>query len=113
MPLAVAMIDANVFYGMTSTDLMMELAHKGLFIARWTDLIHDEWVYRLQRNRPDIQPARRRQHMDAAIRDALVVGFEQRIPALGLPDPNDRHVTPFFAGFLRLTLRQCSRAFFR
>jgi hypothetical protein len=51
----VALIDANVFYGMTTTDLVMELAKKGLFTARWTNLIHDEWTYHLERNRPDIR----------------------------------------------------------
>jgi hypothetical protein len=30
--------------------------------------------------------------MDRAIKDCLVTGYEQIIPALELPDPNDRHV---------------------
>ena len=41
----VALIDANVFYGMTTTDIVMELARNALFTARWTNLIHDEWTY--------------------------------------------------------------------
>jgi len=91
----VALIDANVFYGMTTTDIVMELAKNGLFTARWTNLIHDEWTYHLERNRPDIAPpliARRRRTMDEAVRDPLISGFEPRIAGLMLPDPNDRHV---------------------
>jgi hypothetical protein len=30
--------------------------------------------------------------MDQATRDALITGYENLIPALELPDPNDRHV---------------------
>jgi hypothetical protein len=35
---------------------------------------------------------RTRQFMDMAVPDALVTGYEGLIPALTLPDPNDRHV---------------------
>ena len=30
--------------------------------------------------------------MDAAVEDSLVTGFEQLIPTIELPDPDDRHV---------------------
>lgn len=30
--------------------------------------------------------------MDAHVRDALVSGYEDLMPAIQLPDPNDRHV---------------------
>jgi hypothetical protein len=30
--------------------------------------------------------------MDRATRDCLVTGYEKLIPAVELPDPNDRHV---------------------
>jgi hypothetical protein len=35
-----AFIDANVFYGITLTDLVIELARKGAFQARWSDRVH-------------------------------------------------------------------------
>lgn len=39
-----ALIDANVFYGMTTTDIVMEVARAGLFRAPWTDQIHEERI---------------------------------------------------------------------
>jgi hypothetical protein len=43
----------------------------------------------------DLKPeaiARTRQLMDANVREALVENFEHLIPAIELPDPDDRHV---------------------
>lgn len=45
--------------------------------------------------RKDLNPeaiARTRQLMDAHVREALVENFEHLIPAVELPDPDDRHV---------------------
>lgn len=36
--------DANVLYPAPLRDLLMRLAATGLFRARWTDRIHDEWM---------------------------------------------------------------------
>ena len=47
------------------------------------------------RNRPDLSRAqleRTRSLMNAHVRDALVDGHQPLIPALELPDPDDRHV---------------------
>jgi PIN domain len=90
-----ALFDANVFYGMTLTDLVMETARAGLCTARWTEAIHDEWTENLLKNQPLIARGsliRRRRAMNAAVRDAVVTGYEPLIPGLTLPDPNDRHV---------------------
>ncbi len=73
----------------------MHLALSGLFRARWTNRIHEEWINALLRNRPDLdasQLAWTRQQMDAAIPDCLVTGYEALESALQLPDPDDRHV---------------------
>ncbi len=90
-----ALIDANVFYSMAATDIVIETAKAGHFRARWTDRIHDEWGRNLLKNNPARTTqalARRRKAMDTAIRDALVTGYEPLIPALNLPDPGDCHV---------------------
>lgn len=87
--------DACVLYPAPLRDLLMRLAMGDLFRARWTDLIHDEWIKNLLKNRPDLKPAdlaRTRALMDAHVRDCLVTGFEQHIPTVQLPDPGDRHV---------------------
>ena len=66
-----------------------------LFRAHWTDAIHDEWISNLHEARPDIPLAqlhRTRAVMNHAVPDALVEGYEDLIPTLNLPDPEDRHV---------------------
>jgi len=73
----------------------MELALTDLFRAKWSSMIHDEWMKSLLANRPDLSMAdlqRTRLLMDEHVRDCLVYDFEELIPALALPDPDDRHV---------------------
>lgn len=73
----------------------MELAAGGLFRARWTERIHDEWMSSLLENRPDLSRAqleRTRELMNSAVPDCLVQGYEPLIDGLKLPDDNDRHV---------------------
>lgn len=72
----------------------MQLALTDLFKARWTDQIHEEWIAALLRrenfDRKTLE--RTRNLMDTHVRDAKVIGYEDLIQALTLPDPNDRHV---------------------
>lgn len=83
--------DACVLYSATLRDLVMQLALTGLFQARWSDAIRDEWT----RSVLDIKPeslARCRELMNRHVPDGLVTGYEPLIPTLALPDPDDRHV---------------------
>lgn len=87
--------DACVLYPAPLRDLLMHLAMTGLYRAKWTNAIHDEWITKLLKNRKDLtltQLTRTRQLMDAHVLEALVEGFEHRIESLSLPDPDDRHV---------------------
>jgi predicted nucleic acid-binding protein len=87
--------DACVLYPAPLRDLLLQLACEGLFRAKWTHEIQDEWTRNLLRDRPDLDPralARTRQLMDRAIPGALVRGHEALIEGLALPDPDDRHV---------------------
>jgi hypothetical protein len=87
--------DACVLYPAPLRDLLMRLALTDLYRARWSDQIHNEWITAVLRNRPDLsrqQLERTRSLMDAHVRDALVDGHQTLIPALELPDPDDRHV---------------------
>lgn len=73
----------------------MHLALTDLYRAKWTDRIHDEWTRNLLANRKDLSQERlalTRERMNRSVRDALVVGYQHLIPAIGLPDPDDRHV---------------------
>jgi hypothetical protein len=90
-----AVYDACVLYPAQLRNLLMWLALSGLFRARWTNDIHDEWTRNVLRNHPDVTPAqvrRIRTLMDTHVLDALVSGYEPLIPSLVLPDPDDRHV---------------------
>lgn len=95
MPDLIAIYDACVLYPAPLRDLLVRLARTGLFQARWTDAIHNEWISNVLANRPDLsatQLERTRQLMNAAVRDCLVTGYEWRVDSLTLPDPDDRHV---------------------
>ena len=46
--------DACVLYPNTLRDLLMELAVRDLYRAKWTDEIHDEWIRNLKQNKPDL-----------------------------------------------------------
>jgi hypothetical protein len=87
--------DACVLYPAPLRDLLMQLALTDMYRARWSNMIHDEWTRNALENRKDLKPeaiARTRQLMDANVREALVENFEHLIPAVELPDPDDRHV---------------------
>lgn len=87
--------DACVLYPAPLRDLLMRLALTDLYRARWSDQIHEEWINAVLRNRPDLsreQLERTRSLMNSHVRDALVDGHQALIPALELPDPDDRHV---------------------
>ena len=90
-----AVYDANVLYPAPLRDLLMHLALTGVYRARWTAQIHDEWKRNLLINRQDLTQAqldRTSAAMDKAIPDALVTGYEPLCAGLNLPDPDDRHV---------------------
>lgn len=67
----------------------------GLFRAKWTDKIHDEWTRNILVKRPDLKPEqlrRTRELMNAAVPDCLVEGFEAIENSVHLPDKADNHV---------------------
>jgi predicted nucleic acid-binding protein len=87
--------DACVLYPAPLRDFLVQLATTGIVRARWTDLIHDEWIRNLLVKRPDVkaeQLNRVRSLMNKSVQDSLVTDFESLIPSLELPDPDDCHV---------------------
>ncbi|MBA2226003.1 MAG: PIN domain-containing protein [Thermogemmata sp.] len=87
--------DASVLYPAPLRSLLMYLALTGLFRAKWTNAIHEEWMRNVRKDYPDIAQAqveRIRDLMNAHVRDCLVTDYEDLIGALTLPDPDDRHV---------------------
>jgi hypothetical protein len=93
MTAGVVLLDANVLYCAPLRDLLLQLAYAGLFQARWSADIDDEWQRNLLAARPELaaQIPRTRAIMHRAIPDALVTGYQSRIAGLSLPDPDDRH----------------------
>jgi predicted nucleic acid-binding protein len=73
----------------------MEISAAGLFRAKWTDKIHDEWTRNLLKNRADLtsqQLQRTKDLMNTAVPDCLVEGYEALEQSVKLPDHGDHHV---------------------
>jgi hypothetical protein len=90
-----AIFDSCVFYSAPLRDILLELSGEGIFRARWTHQIHDEWIRNVLANNSHIKPeqlARTRQLMDRAVPECLILGYEHLINSVNLPDNNDRHV---------------------
>lgn len=89
-----ALLDACVLYPAPVRDLLIETANTGVYRARWSDDIHEEWIRNVLKNTSARKPAleRTRQLMNQAVPDALVAGYQSIIPSLQLPDPTDAHV---------------------
>lgn len=90
-----ALYDACVLYPQMVRDLLMRLALTDLFRAKWSRDIQEEWMGHLLERRTDLSRenlVRVRDLMNEHVRDAVVTGYEDLIPALSLPDEGDRHV---------------------
>ena len=89
-----AVLDANVLYPQLLRDTLLSLAVAGLYHARWSATIHDEWTRNLAKDRPEIAarlPAVV-ERMNASVPDCLVMNYEKLANSIELPDPDDRHV---------------------
>lgn len=89
------LLDACVLYPAPLRDLLVQLSTTELFRAKWTAEIHEEWVKAVLHDRPDLHRdalERTGQLMNLAVTDALIEGYRHLVPALTLPDPDDRHV---------------------
>ena len=74
MKLLFAVLDANVLYPQVLRDVLLSLSFNGVYAARWSDKIHDEWTRNLQKQRPDLSPAqleRTRRLMNEQIEESL------------------------------------------
>jgi hypothetical protein len=90
-----AVCDACVLYPFHQRNILVQASADGLFDARWTDEIQDEWMRNLIANVPAIPPERlhaTRHLMELALPGARIDGFHQLIDTITLPDPDDRHV---------------------
>lgn len=90
----VVILDANVLYPFRTRDVLFSFAQAGLFRARFTEEILDEWTRNLIKNKPHLETSVRQQ--ETAIRrefdECFVTGYAPLIQSLTLPDVDDRHV---------------------
>ena len=94
-PQFTVVLDANVIYPAPIRDLLLNLADLEIFSPKWSEIIQEEWIRNLLKNRPDLNKSklmRTVRIMDLAFPDAEVHDFEELIDELELPDLNDRHV---------------------
>jgi hypothetical protein len=87
----VAFLDANVLRGQLTTDIMLSVAHSGLYEPQWSAEVLDE----VKRNRPAGVTAERADarfaQMTKAFPEAMIVDFQHRIPEMQA-DEKDKHV---------------------
>jgi hypothetical protein len=92
---SVAVYDACILYPFHLRNVMIQAAVDGLVQPRWTDEIHQGWIRNLMAGTagiPSDRLQRTRRLMDNALPAATVRAYSVHIPAVSLPDPNDRHV---------------------
>jgi predicted nucleic acid-binding protein len=91
----IAVCDACVLYPFHLRNLLVQASMDGLYSARWSDEIHEEWIRNLLANVKTIPLERLRETqrlMERALPDAKISGFERHIESVQLPDSKDRHV---------------------
>ncbi len=91
----IVLFDSSVLYPAPIRDIIIELSNAGLYQAKWTEQIHEEWIYNLLKNRKDLtrkKLERTKNLMNQAVPDCLVKNYEGLIETIDLPDSKDRHV---------------------
>jgi hypothetical protein len=92
-----AILDANVMFPVNVFDILAQFCIEGLFTAKWSQDIDDEWTKNLLESRVDLtqdQVFRKRDRQRIALPDWEVEKekYQPLIEAIHLPDLNDRHV---------------------
>jgi hypothetical protein len=91
----IVIYDSCIFYSFTLRNLFVQLAMTGLFHAKWSEEIHQEWMSNLLRDRPGLsleKVKKIKDLIDKSVPDCLVMGYELLVKTLDLPDVGDRHI---------------------
>lgn len=88
------LLDANVLHPYEVRDALLRFCEAGLFRARWSEDIVEEWTRSVLRRRPELSGSLDRQveAMREAFPEAWVEGYWPLVQRLDLPDPDDRHI---------------------
>jgi hypothetical protein len=84
--------DANVLYPAELRSLLMHLALIGLFRAKWSADVHEEWISNLLKNRTDLtrDKLEHTRMLDKHAVDALVAGYAaKRLMPMGQYRPQE------------------------
>jgi predicted nucleic acid-binding protein len=91
-----ALPDACVLFPLAMVDSLMSLAEAGLYAAKWSTRIEEEWIRALETKRPDLKGrlGTRRDAMREAVPDweVLETAWKAVVGSVQLPDPDDAHV---------------------
>ena len=91
-----ALLDACVLFPLAMVDSLMSLAEAGLYAAKWSTRIEEEWMLALETKRPDLKGrlGTRRDAMREAVPDWEVpeTAWKAVVGSVQLPDPDDAHV---------------------
>ena len=89
-----AVLDACVLFPIATADALISLAVAGLFSAKWTVAIENEWLAVAERRHPGLSGrfTTRRDAMRDAVLDWEVSAEGWQALAPALPDANDVHV---------------------
>ncbi len=82
-----AFLDANVLFGANARDTLLWPAFRLVYQARFSDVVHEEWMRAVQNQRPAITRQsllKTRDAMNQNIPQGLVEGFEPLIETLCL-----------------------------
>lgn len=89
-----AFLDANVLFPNHLRSLFLDLTEAKLISLAWSPKVIEEWQYNARRlkrlNRSDSSVLTN--ELDDRCPEASVVQYEDLMPTLRLPDPDDRHV---------------------
>ena len=75
----VVVLDANVLFPFRKRDVLLRFSHAGLFRARWSEDILDEWMRYLLALKPQLEDSIRVQQ--AAMREGLAIEVDFSLPS--------------------------------
>lgn len=90
-----AVLDTSVLVPAALRDTLLRLAERDLYRPIWSERILEELKRTLLTVRPDLGEGRvdaQIHTLNTVFEDACATGWEQLVPGLVLPDPDDRHV---------------------
>lgn len=88
-----AVLDTNIIFPIVIRDLLFWFAFYELYTPKWSKNIFDEWErVMIERGVGKEMAKKQVNRANLAFPDAMVMGYEELMVKLNLPDENDKHV---------------------